>query len=368
MTDTSGGGQEAVTGQNQAPVNVSDGNGSNTAFGSDAAKANAGTEFQEANRTDTQTKEGEETPESKPGKRVILWKGKPVELTEDEYKEHAERGFNATQRTQKAAETMKKAEQMFAQAEAAQAKAKAVLEKLTQNPIQAAMEAGMDSATVQRITEEFLLQKMQEESLSPEARRVKELEAKIAQDEQLRKQQEETRKKQEFELKKKHFQQGFEKLVTDTVKKHNIPDTPVNRRIIADYMQKALRRGFKINPDQAAEALAEEFDGNVKYAFRGFEDAIKQANDKGDKQSILRELERFEERFGKGIINAIRRADLVRLRSGQPTMPAITAPQQTAKQQPQDTGYLSMDEDLENRKKRVEQLQAQWDRQVRNQI
>ena len=115
----------------------------------------------------------------------------------------------------------------------------------------------------------------------------------------------------------------------------------------------------------AAKHAKEEITGHLQGFVSNYAKGIFEAHKNSDSASILKFGKQLEAALGENIARALRRYDITRLRQGQPpgvlpTRPDAEAPQNRQKTDEQTPRYLSEDEMIEARKKRVAEADARW--------
>jgi len=130
---------------------------------------------------------------------------------------------------------------------------------------------GYNANEVKQLLEDALLPYYQDENLTPEQRRLKELEEyKAKQDEQeglTKKEQEELARKQEVAK----FEQRLENELVNALEKADMPRNPVLAKWTAQIMHAYEQQGVTIDAEDAAQMVKKEFTKNVTDMLSGMD-------------------------------------------------------------------------------------------------
>lgn len=212
-------------------------------------------------------------------KEIKKWQlksnGKEREVTDEaELVRLAQLGLGANEKFEQAAKTRKQAEQ--------------VLELLQTNPAEALKRLGMD---VRKMAEDYLYQEIQAEQLTPEQKKVKDMETEL---EKYRAEKAETeRKTREDHITK--LQAQYEVSIQDNIIKsiehYKLPNNPRTMARIAEYMAKALENGYMADPMDVAPRVRADLETEHKamYSQYGVEDLLKIIGE--DKLKQIRQYE-----------------------------------------------------------------------------
>lgn len=223
--------------------------------------------------------------------------GRDVDMSEPEVVKWAQMGKASDQRFQEASQMRKQAEDFM---QALKTNPRAVLE----NPA-----IGVD---LRKFAEDYLVEQLKNEQLSPEQRQIKELEKKIQAAEDEKRQYESQRQQQEMTRLQSHYAQEYETKIMDALSKGNVPKTPETVKRMANYMQMALSNGVDIDPANVLEMIKQDYLSDITALF---------SNSDGD--TLLKFL-------GDGIANKIRKSDLARLRASQAPLFNTSSPSVTS--------------------------------------
>lgn len=210
--------------------------------------------------------------------------GQEEELAEDEVIKLAQMGRAADKRFQEAAKSRKEAEQF--------------LRMLKEDPISVLQNPAIGH-DFRRLAEEYLKGQYEKEMLSPEQRRIRELEETLKLKDEKEKQDEEQKRQEQLGKLTEHYKQEFDTKIVEALQTSGLPRSPkaVNRMI--DYMSTAIREGIDVEPKHVVNLVRRDFINDITDLFSQME---------GD--SLLQLL-------GDGVANKIRKADLARLKAAQ---------------------------------------------------
>lgn len=256
--------------------------------------------------------------------------GQEFELPESEVVSRAQRSTAADKR-------FAEAQQARAQAEQFVNLLKTDFTKLLDHP-----GLGLDEKSKRAMLEQYYKQKyIDPEVMTPEQR------AQAVRDQEL----ENYRQKEKREADEKHQNSlkqledfhldNYQKIVIQALQTEGLPKTEFTVRRMADLMAKNLQLGLDLSAEHVATLVREDYQNETKALYSA-----------ADGETLLKIL-------GDDIANKIRKADLQRLRAGQPIVPApVIETPKTNRQEPRK--YHSLDEERTQRDKRVAELQAGW--------
>lgn len=184
--------------------------------------------------------------------------------------------------------------------------------------------------------EQVLLEKLQNEMLTPEQRKMAEYEAKLKQYEEMeRSQKEEQEKSQQSAIEAKHAEH-YQKVIIDALDKSGLPKTPDMAKRAAYLLQKNLELGLDLD----ASDLVSEMKKDVLSMVRGLVGSA--------------EGDQLLEILGQDTAKKIRRHDIQSIKQKQlngtkPVYQGTTSPQSSNKR-----GYVSFDEWQEEVSRRIQ--------------
>ena len=220
------------------------------------------------------------------------------ELSDDEISSRLSLAKAANKRMQEAAATKKQTEQL--------------LNALRENPLQVLNDDRiMGQKKFREIAENFLIEQLKLEQMSPEQRlqmeRDKELEH-YKEQEKLRKQDEEKQKLAGLE---KQYIEKFEKTIIDALQSSGLPKNPKTVASMARLLQLSIKNGIEADSKALAQMVRDEYQTDLKSIVSGLE------------------AEQLIAMFGDDIANKIRKHDLSKLQIKNPA-PAKPQPKQEA--------------------------------------
>lgn len=208
--------------------------------------------------------------------------GRDEELDEGEVIKWAQMGRSAQKRFQEAAAARKQAEDF--------------IKMLKENPLEVLRNPAI-GIDVRKFSEEFLTKELQKETLSPEQRRIQELEENLRASDNEKKQREEQQRVEQHAKLQQHFAQDYETKITEALQTSGLPKTPLTVKRMADRMSAGIAAGFDLSPADVVQMVRQDYLTEVHDLFS-----------QTDGDALIKIL-------GDGVANKIRKADLARLKS-----------------------------------------------------
>lgn len=238
-------------------------------------------------------KAAEAKAEAKAEARRLKFKmdGQDLDLSEEEVISLAQKGGTAQKRWEEAAQLRKQAE--------------SVLEYLKANPREALAKLGID---VRKMSEEHLLEELQREQESPEAKKVRETEEKLRKYETAEKAREEAaarkaaedaeaEKQAQATAKEREIMERYDNIFTTALEKSGLPRSPATILRMAQLQRVNLRKGLELNADSLAKIVREDYDAEFQERTSGMD---------GDK---------LLEFLGKDIVGKLTKAQIAKLKA-----------------------------------------------------
>lgn len=182
------------------------------------------------------------------------------------------------------------------------------------------------------------------EILTPEQKKQREMEMEL----QRYREQEANNKKQAEQKAIKdledYHRENYQKVIIGALQTEGIPKTEFTVKRMADLMAKNLQMGLDLTPEHLATLVREDYMNEIKALFGA-----------SDGETLMKLV-------GDDFTNKIRRADLERLRAGQPQVPKpiIETPKADQSAATPSRPYRTMDEERQLREQRARELQSQW--------
>ena len=242
------------------------------------------------------------TPVSTPAAQAEIRKLKlkvdqnEVEMSEAEVIALAQKGQGAEKRFQEAAQMRKEAE--------------AVVRFLKENPREAMKQFGID---VRKFSEDVLMEHLTEQSMSPEQKKQRDTEAELNKYRERDKAETERQHKEAVTKQEQELVQHYTKTFTEALEASGLPKTNETVARMARYQQQASRKGYEVPPADLAKLVRSDYE-NEQQALYGSMD--------GDK---------LIEILGKDIVSKLSKAQIAKLKAGQPAQ-TKQAPQKTKMQ------------------------------------
>lgn len=215
-----------------------------------AAEEAAEAEEQEAEEEETeaeaepeQEEEKEEEKSPEPKTYTVKVDGKELKVSENELLSGYQRARAAAKRFEEAAQLKKDVE--------------TVVGMLKNNPVEVLTKhLGVD---MQKVAEEFLSKKMEDEQLTPEEKEKRELQNKLKEyEERERHLKEQQQKEREMQLQQK-YEEEYSQKITSALSSVNVPKTPKTLARMAEYMYRALESGYELEPRDVASMVREDY-------------------------------------------------------------------------------------------------------------
>ena len=291
MSDTSTGGapsaapaptaSEAVVNESQLP-----GEGTITQ-GVDAAVEQASTEAV-TNKAQKQAGEVLEQAledfgqlwKTKKGKEILKINGKSREVTDyNDMVKLAQLGLASNEKFQQAADKIKQAE--------------AIVELLQTKPEIALQKLGFD---VRKLAEDFLRSELEKEIMTPEEKKVWEMQQKLADYETKEKARLETDKQSKMVELQRHYENELTDKIIKAIDTYKLPKSERTISRIAEKLYVALENGYEIDPLDIAPLVKQEIDEELKgfYGNLNVDDMIRILGDDGLKKIRNYEVERVK--------------------------------------------------------------------------
>lgn len=220
-----------------------------------------------------------------------------TEVDESELIAGYQRAKAAAKRFEDAAKMKKEAEQLA--------------ERLKKNPRDVLKNAGID---LKQFSEEVLNEFIEEESLTPEEKKSRDLERRLREYEDKEKKINEAKEQEEHAKLLKQYEDDYTKNITTALETSGLPKTPYTVKRMAQYMARALDQGIEVDAKDVVAYVKEDYMNDIKQLFSS------------SNADLLTQL------LGKENTDKLRKAELAKVK--QKTAPAPTQTQQVAKAEP----------------------------------
>lgn len=339
----------------------------------DRAVAEAGKGSKDANAAHAPQEEPQAKPEAEADpkqpkvegegakKEKLVVKGKEYELDADKMKRFAQKGihFELEQvERQKQAKVVAQREQQVAEREG---HVKELVETLKTNPLEAITQLiGPEKA--RQMAEQWLRPQIEREMLPKEQQEVLTWKERAEKAEAWRQEQEQIAQDREVSAKADELQKSYSQTIIKALEMKGVPKTDFTAAEMAQWMQRGLDKDIEYSPEQLADFVREDNIVRVGALTEVHTQAIETAKKAGDTEGILKAGEALSEMLGKPVVYAIGKYYLALATKGQPTLPekVLEAPRTGATSGK--SGYLTEDQDREERAKRVADAEAEWQR------
>lgn len=199
---------------------------------------------------------------------------------------------------------------------------------LKEKPLDVLTKQDFNGKSFRELAEEFLIQQIEEESLTPQQREQRAKEAKLKEYEAKEQERLKAEEQAKLEQLENHYRAEYEKAIISGLESSALPKNEYTVRRMAELMQKNIQLGLDLEPQYIAQMVKEDYLNEQKALVGGL-----------DGEALVK-------LFGDDIINKIRKFDLSRFK---PTNPQ---PKQTPKQDEEAIGRMSQREYTEYLKKK----------------
>lgn len=182
-------------------------------------------------------------------KHKVKVDGKEVELTIEELKQGYSHGAAANKRMQEAAKIKKDTEEF--------------IHRLKTDPM-GLLEDPRLGIDARAKAEEYLLKKMEFDSMSPAEKELTQAKLKLAEVEAEKKAQEKAKQDAELSEMTKKYTEDYTKDILDTLKASSLPKTEHSVRRIAYYMHQGLLRGYELKAADVVQLVKDDYENDVK--------------------------------------------------------------------------------------------------------
>lgn len=224
--------------------------------------------------------------------------GRDEEYSEADTLRLAQLGRASDKRFQEAAEMRKQSEEFVKLLKTPEG-----LKQLAKNP-----NINLD---LRKFAEDLLVDEMKKEALTPEQRRIEELQAQLREHETKKQELETQRQQAEQKALEDHYAQDFDQKITKAISTAGLPKTPETVKRMVNYMSNALENGIDVEPENVIELVKQDYSKIMNDVCQQF-----------DGEALIKIL-------GDQITNKIRKFDLAQLRASQQpvttTAPAVKA-------------------------------------------
>lgn len=298
-------------------------------------------------------------------------KGKEVdfEADEEEVKRLIQRGYGSNEAYHEAKRLREEAERLSNEAyrhkqqqEERKKTYKSDPMAAIRNAVQELIDSGVDPRTARAAGEQWLYEKIQEDEMSPDARRAKELEAELKKRDEL----EAKTKKEQEEAKLNQEAAEYRKQVVPEIIKHmdtlGLAKTAGNISTIARRLQIAAKKNTPMTIERAVELTHQDNQSYVQSTVGVQTKVLNEAYKNKDYDSALKLGREIEQFLGEEVVVALQRYGILKHKSKTPAMPSQIPDTAKTKAAPSDVpSYMSQEEWAEERKRRAAEAQKRWE-------
>lgn len=202
--------------------------------------------------SDEQSKEKAKTvPVTPPAKRKVRVKvdGKESEVDEDEIVRDYQKFRAADKKFQEAAKLRKDAE--------------ALIDLLKNDPVKA-LEHPSIGKNFKELAENYLIEQLKREQMTPEQRELMEARQKLEQFEKAQQEQQKQFEEQKMAELANHYEQEYQKSIIDALQNSGLPKTNVTVRRMAYYMHRALEQGYEVSAKDVVSLVKKDYHREIQ--------------------------------------------------------------------------------------------------------
>jgi hypothetical protein len=155
----------------------------------------------------------------------------------------------------------------------------------------------MGEEKFQKIAEEFLAKKLQDQMLSPEEKKHRDMEERLRQYEDQEKTNKEKAEQEQMQALQAHYQESYTKTITQALDTSNLPKNPYTVKRMAQLLQQNIKHGLELEPSHLAQLVREDYQKELA-------SLISTSNP-----------EQIIAMFGEETVNKLRKHDLEKLKS-----------------------------------------------------
>ncbi len=159
----------------------------------------------------------------------------------------------------------KAAQKRMQEADKVKNEAQKLMDELNNNPM--ALFKKLDAKKVRSAAEEFLFEQIQSEMMSPEERQRRQMEQELKSYKDREQAEQEATKAKQLEETAKHYQESFDKTITDALKESGLPKHPKTVAKMAQLLMRNLDLGLELSPQELVQELREEYISDFKDLF-----------------------------------------------------------------------------------------------------
>lgn len=206
--------------------------------------------------------------------------------SESELVRLAQLGMGAHEKFEQAAKTRKQAEE--------------VLDIIQKNPAEALSKLGFD---VRKLAEDFLAQKIQEEMLSPEQKKVKSMEEELKKYKSEKEDFEKQQREAQISTLQTQYEVDIQSKIISAIDAHKLPKNPKTVARFAEYMLQGVENGVDYDPKDLAPRIRRDLEDEHRHMYRdsGVEEILKILGEDTLKKIRQYELQKVK---GKTVSNA----------------------------------------------------------------
>lgn len=203
----------------------------------------------------TSTEHNKEAPtQAEIRKMKLKFDGQEQEMTEQEVISLAQQGKSSQKRFQEAAQAKKEAE--------------ATIKFLKENPREAMKQLGLDP---RKFSEEYLMEVLTEEAMSPEQKAHRDMEKKLRKYEADEKALKEKEQQDEFQKLEARALEELDRTFVDALGKSGLTKTPWTVKRMAQLQMACIKKGYEPNATELAKILREDYIEEQKALFGSYE-------------------------------------------------------------------------------------------------
>lgn len=155
----------------------------------------------------------------------------------------------------------------------------------------------MGEEKFQQLAEQFLAKRIQDQMMSPEEKRQRDMEERLRQYEEQEKTAKEKAEQEQMQALQTHYQEAYTQTITQALDSSNLPKNPYTVKRMAQLLQQNIKHGLELEPAHLAQLVKEDYQKELASII---------GNSNPDQIIAM---------FGEETVNKLRKHDLEKLKS-----------------------------------------------------
>ena len=154
----------------------------------------------------------------------------------------------------------------FSEAQQMRQQVEAFVQQLKSDPKKVLMDPNI-GFDIKKIAQEILWEQIQEETLTPEQKKQRDIERELKAYKDREQAEKTTREKAEEEAKHQSILMDYDKKISAALMGANLPKTPETVRRVAQYMLEAVRNGYDLEPSDLVSVVRKDYENEHRDLF-----------------------------------------------------------------------------------------------------